>query len=99
MIRLESKKNRVAIVTGSAVRLGKSIAVSLANLGFDIALHYNSSSLKELDDTMKKIERIGVKVKPFKADISNVDSIRKMFVKIKKEFATETPEHQVTLNE
>jgi NAD(P)-dependent dehydrogenase (short-subunit alcohol dehydrogenase family) len=88
MIRLESKKNRVAIVTGSAVRLGKSIAVSLANLGFDIALHYNSSSLKELDDTMIKIERIGVKVMPFKADISNVDSIKKMFGKIKKEFKT-----------
>jgi len=79
-------KNRVALVTGSARRLGKSIAISLANLGFDIALHYNASSSEELNDTLKGIQKIGVKVIPFKADLRNVTDIKEMFRKVKKEF-------------
>jgi NAD(P)-dependent dehydrogenase (short-subunit alcohol dehydrogenase family) len=81
-------KNRVALVTGSARRLGKSIAISLANLGFDIALHYNTSSLKTLDDTLKRIQKINVKVVPFKADLRSADEIKQMFRGIKKEFKT-----------
>ena len=88
MIRLQSKKNKVALVTGSVRRLGKSIATSLANSGYDIALHFNNSSLTALDDTVSKIERIGVRVLPIKADISNPEQIKFLFNVIRQEFKT-----------
>jgi len=34
----------VALITGGAVRVGRAIALSLAEAGWDIALHYNSSA-------------------------------------------------------
>jgi len=39
-----TKMAKVAFITGSAVRLGREIAHHLANNGWDIALHYRSSS-------------------------------------------------------
>jgi NAD(P)-dependent dehydrogenase (short-subunit alcohol dehydrogenase family) len=84
----KTRKNKVALVTGSARRLGKSIAISLANLGFDIALNYNSTSSSALEDTLKSIRKMGIKVVPFKADLRNVESIKLMFKDIKKEFGT-----------
>jgi len=36
--------SKVALITGSAVRLGREIAEHLANNGWDLALHYNTSS-------------------------------------------------------
>ena len=32
-----------ALITGSAQRLGKAMAIFLATKGYDIALHYNTS--------------------------------------------------------
>ncbi len=37
---------RVALVTGSATRLGKEIAQKLHTSGFDVCIHYHSSSAK-----------------------------------------------------
>ena len=37
------KRNRVALITGSARRLGKDIAVTAAEEGYDVILNYNSS--------------------------------------------------------
>lgn len=36
--------DKVALITGSAVRLGREIAFHLANNGWDVALHYRTSS-------------------------------------------------------
>lgn len=40
---------KVAFITGSAARLGREIALHLANNGWDIALHYRTSS-KDITD-------------------------------------------------
>ncbi|MBA3537682.1 MAG: SDR family NAD(P)-dependent oxidoreductase, partial [Tatlockia sp.] len=39
----ESPTDKVALVTGAGVRLGKEIALHLAKKGYKIALHYCSS--------------------------------------------------------
>jgi NAD(P)-dependent dehydrogenase (short-subunit alcohol dehydrogenase family) len=86
MIKLESKKNKTALITGSARRLGKAIAVSVAKLGYDIVLHYNNTPSSAVEDTIKRIEKIGVRAFPFKADLRYVEEIKTMFKFIKKEF-------------
>lgn len=47
-----------ALITGASDRIGKSFAISLAHLGYDILLHYNSSE-KKAKDTQEQIRNIG----------------------------------------
>jgi 2-deoxy-D-gluconate 3-dehydrogenase len=44
---LLSLKGKVAIITGSATRIGQAIAVGLAEAGVDIVGVYNNSSFEE----------------------------------------------------
>jgi NAD(P)-dependent dehydrogenase (short-subunit alcohol dehydrogenase family) len=88
MIKLQSKKNKIALVTGSVRRLGREIAISLAKSGFDIALHYNNSSKTAVSDTVNELEKQGARVFPIKADISKVEHIKYLFNIVKKEFKT-----------
>jgi NAD(P)-dependent dehydrogenase (short-subunit alcohol dehydrogenase family) len=69
-------KNSVAIVTGSAKRVGKSIAMALAKKGANIVLHYNHSEA-EAQATAHLLEREGVKVFCIRADLSLVKDIEK----------------------
>jgi pteridine reductase len=49
---------RSAIVTGAAKRIGRSLAIGLAERGFDIALHYQHSKQDALE-TKAAIEKLG----------------------------------------
>ncbi len=61
---------KAALVTGGAVRIGKAICLDLAQRGYNIALHYNSSE-KEALETKKKIEQYGVRCALFRCDLSS----------------------------
>ena len=63
---MESKK---IIITGSATRIGASIAKSLAGHGIQITLHYNKS-IKEVKNLKKELKRLGSEVFLIKADLS-----------------------------
>jgi|TARA_B110000503_G_scaffold70752_1_gene109938 pteridine reductase len=58
-----------ALVTGGATRLGLAFANSLAQAGYDIALHYNGSA-SAADLAAKNIESLGVACTTFQADLS-----------------------------
>ncbi len=47
-----------ALVTGASDRIGRSLAFTLAHLGYDILLHYNSSEDKA-GDTRRRIKSLG----------------------------------------
>ena len=66
----------VAIVTGGAKRVGKSIALALAKRGVSIVLHYNHSE-EEAIQTARLIEAEGVKSFCLKANLSKVSEIEK----------------------
>src|SRR5689334_12880146 len=51
-------KNKVAVVTGSAKRVGQAIALTLASRGASIVLHYRSSK-KEAEATAAEIRNLG----------------------------------------
>ena len=49
-----------ALITGGSQRIGRSVTLELAGMGYDIALHYNLSH-KEAVKTKSDVEKLGVK--------------------------------------
>lgn len=60
-------RGKTAIVTGGAVRLGRALALGLADEGVHIALHYHHSQSRA-EQTAKEIEGRGVSVKLIRAN-------------------------------
>ena len=61
-------RNGAALVTGGAKRLGRAMALTLADRGFDIALHYAGSQI-EAEKTAAEIRAKGVNVIALQADL------------------------------
>jgi NAD(P)-dependent dehydrogenase (short-subunit alcohol dehydrogenase family) len=68
----------LALVTGSAHRLGKAFALSLARMGYSIALHYHGSE-SEAQATQAEIESLGVQARLLQADLTVPDQISALF--------------------
>lgn len=64
------------LITGSAIRLGKAIALGFAKKGYDIALHYNSSQ-EQAESTEAEIKELGVTCQLFKFDLANTKELEK----------------------
>ena len=60
---------KTALVTGAGKRIGKAVALALADAGYDVALHYRSSSA-EAETIAETITRAGAKAACVKADLS-----------------------------
>jgi len=63
-------ENKVVLVTGSAKRTGKAVALALATKGADVVVHYNRSK-KEALRVVAAIQARGRKSYALQADISN----------------------------
>ncbi|MBX6744867.1 MAG: SDR family oxidoreductase [Acetobacteraceae bacterium] len=59
---------RTALVTGGAKRLGRAIALGLAEAGFDLAIHYGQSAA-EAEATAEEIRRLGRRAITLQADL------------------------------
>lgn len=70
-------KGRVALVTGAARRVGRTIAIRLAARGATMAVHYNRSRA-EADDAVAEIERSGGRAQAFGANLESVTEIERM---------------------
>lgn len=68
---------KVALVTGSGVRVGKRIALALAGTGMHVAVHYHSSAAPA-DQTVAEIRALGVEAESFQGDLSQTASIRSL---------------------
>ena len=62
--------NQTVLITGSANRIGKGIALKLAGLGYNIALHHNNSREAALK-TAAEIKRKGGHCEIFAADLGD----------------------------
>ena len=65
---------KAAIVTGGAKRIGRAIAVMLANKGYDIVLHYNSS-LSDAEIVADEIAKTGRECKLLTCDFNHSDQV------------------------
>jgi NAD(P)-dependent dehydrogenase (short-subunit alcohol dehydrogenase family) len=60
-------KDRTALVTGGAVRVGRAIALALAGRGARVAITYRSSAA-EAEQTVADLTRLGVEARAFRCD-------------------------------
>jgi pteridine reductase len=68
---------RVALVTGSGKRLGRAVALRLAQEGADVAIHYGKSRA-EAEEVTGEIVKLGRRSAIFSADLRDVAAIQKM---------------------
>jgi pteridine reductase len=79
---MEAKlKGKVALVTGAGKRLGRAVALRLAEEGADVAVHYGTSA-KEAAEVVGKIEEMGQRAVAIRADLRSVDEIRRMMLEV-----------------
>ncbi len=62
--------SRIALITGSAKRLGKSMALALAEAGWDIVVHYHRSQ-QEAQATVSQIREMGRSAHALQADLTS----------------------------
>ena len=66
--------SKAALITGSAKRVGREMALHLARHGYDIALHYNHSKAEALE-LQESIEAIGQQAALFQLDLADTQQI------------------------
>ena len=76
---------QVALVTGAAKRLGRSIALRFAEEGAAVVVNYKSSK-KEADAVVREIRSLGGKAAAVQANVSRRADVRKLFAAVKKQF-------------
>lgn len=78
-------KGKVALVTGSAKRLGRAIALGLARQGVHIAVHFRTSE-QEARETTAALKALGVKALPFQADLRDEKQVQRLMDEVWKAF-------------
>jgi len=66
---------RVALVTGAGKRLGRAIALGLAQAGWDVAIHYRQSE-SEARATAAEVEALGRRAALLQCDLSDEAQVR-----------------------
>src|SRR5579883_3155450 len=80
-------QGKCALVTGSARRLGRSMAIELARRGARIAVHFRSdSSEEEAQETLRLIRDAGGEGAIFRAELRDVPQLDRMFAAIGEKF-------------
>jgi pteridine reductase len=82
---LASLLNRVALVTGSGKRLGRAVAIGLAEQGADVVIHYRSSEA-EAREAVAEIEKLGRRSVALQADLAQISELPDLFQKVQAKF-------------
>jgi NAD(P)-dependent dehydrogenase (short-subunit alcohol dehydrogenase family) len=76
---------QVALVTGAAKRIGRSIALRLAAEGAAIAVNYRGSK-QEAEAVVGEIQASGAKAVALHADVSTRTEVKELFAGVEREF-------------
>jgi NAD(P)-dependent dehydrogenase (short-subunit alcohol dehydrogenase family) len=78
-------QGKVALVTGSAKRLGRCIALHLAQQGADVVVHFHNSA-PDAGAVVAEIIKIGRRAISVQADLANTSEIQSLFARAIQEF-------------
>lgn len=108
MIQIDLQGKRV-LVTGGSKGIGAEICRKMASCGADVMINYNSNMQSAQDLANEISDRFNVKANITGADVSDSMKVRKMFLKMDKEFGgidilvnnagTESIDHVLNLDE
>jgi len=76
---------QVALVTGAAKRIGRSIALRLAADGADVVINYMTSQT-EAEELAREIERIGRRALAVEGDVAQRKDVENIFATLEVEF-------------
>jgi NAD(P)-dependent dehydrogenase (short-subunit alcohol dehydrogenase family) len=76
---------RVALVTGAAKRIGRSVALRLAAEGADVVVNYRASKA-EAEEVVTQIAATGRRGLAVRADVSKRSDVLEMFAAVEREF-------------
>ncbi|HEX8871208.1 MAG TPA: SDR family oxidoreductase [Candidatus Acidoferrum sp.] len=68
---------RVALVTGAAKRIGRVVALRLADEGADVVIHYHKSEA-EAQEAVEEVKRRGRRAAAISADLGRTEDIRQL---------------------
>jgi len=71
-------EGKVALITGSAKRIGRAIAVELGKRKARVGIHYRSSQ-REAEETLKMVRDAGADGALFQSELTNALAVEKMF--------------------
>jgi len=72
---------RVALVTGAGKRLGRAVALRLAEEGADVAVHHHAS-VSDAEQVVAVIEAKGRHAKAITADLGSVEEIKRLVAEV-----------------
>lgn len=78
-------ERKVALVTGSSRGIGKTIALRLAEKGYNLVINY-ARSRSAAEETAKEVEKFGVEALVVKANVGKQDKIKELFAEIDEQF-------------
>ena len=78
-------QGKIALVTGASRRLGRAIALELAQAGADMVVHYGHAA-DQARHTAEEIRAMGRRAEPVQADLAEPDQIVAMFARIAETF-------------
>jgi short-subunit dehydrogenase len=71
-------KKGTALITGAAKRLGREIALNLAESGYNIVISYNDSKLEAEKLKLEIITKYNVKCEIFSCDLCDKNQVEKL---------------------
>jgi NAD(P)-dependent dehydrogenase (short-subunit alcohol dehydrogenase family) len=82
---MENLHHKTALVTGAAKRIGRSLALSLAAAGADVAITY-SASKAEAQATVDALKKHSVRAMAVQCDVRSLESVQTAVGAVGKEF-------------
>jgi NAD(P)-dependent dehydrogenase (short-subunit alcohol dehydrogenase family) len=79
--RISTQSAKVALVTGAAKRLGRHIAIAMAQRGWDVVVHYHQSA-QDAQETQQSIQALGRRAMTLCCDLADADSVAQMVPQI-----------------
>jgi len=84
-VKIIDIKNKIALITGGAHRVGKAITMMLATQGANVVVNYNSSDVAA-KETVSQAQTLGVEALAVQCDVADYQAVQQMADQVQDRF-------------